>query len=628
MPITKLRPSYAFTQERLEQLKQVVPEAFADGKVNWDVLRGAMGEELEDEGPGAEHFGLFWPGKREARRLAGIPSKGTLVPVPGEGIAEQNTRNIFIEGENLEVLKILQKSYAARVKMIYIDPPYNTGNDTVYRDNYVEPVEEYMRRVGSLSEQGHWLTSNTRSDGRFHSNWLSMMYPRLIVCKRVLRDDGLIFISIDDNEAHHLRMLMNDVFGEENFIGLFVWQSKKGGGSDKAGVVNDQEYVICYSKSVELGGVSRISLDAQPLDKSDEKGAYRLGRELNKWGSGSRREDRPTMYFPIPGPNGEDVFPVRNDGSEGRWRWGKEKMLAIAIRGDLEFVPRPDGTYIVYEKIRSEDPRLKPFRTWLTDVGTTADGSKIVRDLFDGKKVYDFPKPVQLIDRLVQIGAEGEDDIVLDFFAGSCTTAHALLEANRAAGGTRRFICVQMPEPTPPDSEAKKIGLRTIADIGKERIRRVAARMRTEGLQEAQNQGEDAQDVGFKALRLTTSNFKHWRAYPGGSAEELQGLFDQMESPLVDGWKESDLLAEVMLIQGFPLDSQLTQHSQLGSNRILLVSSDGCPFRLFVCFDKRIAEGSIGTLKLNPEDHFVCLDTALTDVTKALLADICNLDAI
>lgn len=334
------------------------------------------------------------------------------------------------------------------------------------------------------------------------------------------------------------------------------------------------------------------------------------------------------MYFPIPGPKGEDVFPVRNDGSEGRWRWGKERMLEIAMRGDLEFVPRPDGTYIVYEKIRSEDPRLKPFRTWLTDVGTTADGSKTVRDLFDGKKVYDFPKPVQLIDRLVQIGAEGEDDIVLDFFAGSCTTAHALLESNRAVGGARRFICVQMPEPTPSDSEARKIGLRTIADIGKERIRRVAARMRAEGLQEARIQGEEAQDVGFKALRLTTSNFKHWRAYPGGSAEELQGLFDQTVSLLVDDWKEGDILTEVMLIQGFPLDSQLTQQSQLKTNKINLVYSDGCPFRLFVCLDKRIAGDSVNALKLNPEDHFVCLDTALTDVAKALLADICNLDAI
>ncbi len=249
MPIEKLRPSFTFTEDRLAELSAVVPEAFADGKINWDTLRKALGDYLEDENQ--EHFGLFWPGKREARRLAALPSKGTLVPQSGLGINEETTHNIFIEGDNLEVLKLLQKSYAGRVKMIYIDPPYNTGNDFVYPDDYSDPLEVYLQRTGQVDEAGHLLTTNSRSSGRFHSNWLNMMYPRLLLARQFLNKRGFIFVSIDDNEYHHLRLVMDEIFGQENFLANFVWQAKDTPGNDSKGVSITHNYILCYTSSQE-----------------------------------------------------------------------------------------------------------------------------------------------------------------------------------------------------------------------------------------------------------------------------------------------------------------------------------------------------------------------------------------
>lgn len=236
MPHERLRPGFVFDEERIKQLKQIAPEAFADGKINWETLKEALGNYTEEDNPEVEHFGLFWPGKKEARKLASIPSKGTLIPCPGEGVDEETTRNIFIEGENLEVLKILQKSYAGRIKMIYIDPPYNTGNDFVYEDDFKEPLEEYLRRTGQVDEEGKPMTTNTRADGRFHSKWLSMMYPRLRLARNLLRDDGLIFVSIDDNEITNLRTILNELFGEEQFQSQIVWKNKYGPGAQTKGI--------------------------------------------------------------------------------------------------------------------------------------------------------------------------------------------------------------------------------------------------------------------------------------------------------------------------------------------------------------------------------------------------------
>jgi len=387
-----------------------------------------------------------------------------------------------------------------------------------------------------------------------------------------------------------------------------------------------------YTK-LEIGSaLSRISLQAEALDKEDDKGLYRRGRELNKWGANSRREDRPTMYFPISGPNGEGVYPIRNDGAQGRWRWGKSKMHALVAKGDIEFVKRENGTYIVYEKIRSTDPRSKPYRTWLEGVGTTADGSKEVRDLFDGRKVFDFAKPVKLLKQIVRMGTSGNGDIVMDFFAGSGTTAQAVLELNREDGGERQFICVQLPESTPQDSEARKAGYRSIAEVGEELIRRVIKQMLGDtsqlALLEERDNPEDLGFLGFKVLRLGNSNFKRWRDYQGDDLAQLEDLFDRIETPLLDEWMPADLLTEVLLLQGFPLDSSIMALDAFARNKVLRVSSGVCAHTLYVCLDPEVADGTVDRLALNPEDMFVCLDSALSDEGKQRLADMCNLQTI
>ncbi len=323
---------------------------------------------------------------------------------------------LLVESENFQALNLLQERYREQVKCIYIDPPYNTGGDGfLYKDSYQ------------------------------HSSWMTMMEGRVRASREVLSDNGVIFASIDEHELHNLRILFGSLFEEENFVGDFVWQSKKGGGGDVGTVVTDHEYIPCFRKTNDPYALSKLPVEAEQLDLTDEKGKYRRGRELNKWGAGSRREDRPTMYFPIPGPDGEDVYPFRNDGAEGRWRWGKKRMLEIVKHGDVDFVKRSNGTYIAYEKIRSADPRLKPYRTWLTDVKTTADGSKTVREIFGGK-AYDFPKPVELLKHLISIGINDNEQLVFDFFAGSGTTGHAVIDLNREDGGDRRYVLVEMGE--------------------------------------------------------------------------------------------------------------------------------------------------------------------------------------
>jgi len=629
MAIEHLKQGFSIDQERLKLLEQVIPEAFVDGKINWETLKEVLGEYLEDDAPGAEHFGLKWHGKRETRRLASLPSKGTLIPVPEEGTNEGSASNVFIEGDNLEVLKLLQKSYASRIKMIYIDPPYNTGNDFIYKDNFTENLDNYLSLTNQVDEEGRHLTTNPRSDGRFHTNWLNMVYPRLRLARNLLSNDGVIFVSIDDNEFHHLRIVMNEIFGDENFIGVFNWQSKKGGGGDSGGVVRDQEYIICFSKDSEYGPLSRVMVTAEVLNEIDKKGTYRRSRELNKWGSNSRREDRPTMYFPIPGPSGEDVFPIRNDGTEGRWRLGKEKMFSIVKRGDADYVRRDDGTYIVYEKVRSSEPRTKPFRTWLPDVGTTADGSKVVKELFKGKKVFDFPKPVDLIKKLVSIGTTNEEEhIVLDFFAGSATTAQAVIEKNREDGGNRKFIMVQLQEPCPKDSEGFKASYKSISDISKDRIRKIYARIREEMASQLPLEEQEI-DLGFKVFCLKSSNVKVWKDYKGDDVQELQTTFLDFQTPLIEGWKESDVVTEITLIEGFPLDCRITHLIQFESNRVLIVESGFVEHRLFITLDARITDETIQQLQLSrSEDIFICLDSALTDEVKLQMADTCNIKTI
>lgn len=332
------------------------------------------------------------------------------------------------------------------------------------------------------------------------------------------------------------------------------------------------------------------------------------------------------MYFPVPGPNGEQVFPIRNDGTEGCWRWGKKKMHDIVERGDVEYTRRPDGSYVVYEKIRSTDPRMKPYRTWLVDVGTTADGSKTVKELFGGLNVADFPKPLALMEHLVSLGTTSENDVVMDFFAGYSTTAHATLEYNRKYSTSHSFICVQLPEPTPKKSEAFKAGFHTISELSQERIRRVAAQMQVEDIGRLDMHPDE--DLGFKCYRLGRSHFRSWQAYAGTELDELETLFTASESPLMEGWDPQALLVEVMLLEGFPLDSRVRQLPKPTNNTAWLVTSDACAHNLTVCLDKNMSVDAVVDLDLRAEDVFICLDCALSDEVKMQLTDQCNLKVI
>lgn len=624
MPIKKLRPSFAFTEDRLAQLKAIVPEAFADGKINWEALKQALGEFLEDESPEAEHFGLFWPGKREARRLATLPSKGTLVPAAGEGVDEDKTRNIFIEGENLEVLKLLQKSYAGRIKMIYIDPPYNTGNDFVYKDDFKEPLEEYLRRTGQADENGKLLTTNAKAGGRFHSNWLNMIYSRLVLARQLLCEDGVIFASIDDNEVHNLRLLLNEIFGEENFVAQLVWKKKYTGGKHAKHYVDLHEYLLVYARGT--GTLDEVLIDRPENEKlkfdlSDEhvltRGKYYI-RPLK-----SNLAPRPTLVYPITMP----------DGSQAKTQWmiARDTFDRFLADGRVEFRQKRDGTYQIYRKYYEKDNDGKIKVPTIIEVSSNNDAKAELKELFqieEGRdNVFYTAKPSELFKYLFKPLLQRED-FLLDFFAGSCSTAHAVLELNREDGGNRRFIMVQLPEPTPDDSPARKAGYETIAEIGKERIRRVIAKMKKESNGESSSKRETPEDLGFKVFKLARSNFKAWQDYDGENIQELEMLFDQAETPLVKGWKEDDLLTEIMLQQGFPLDSKITRQTGFKSNKVKLIESEACAHRLFVCLDPKIKEDAIKHLELRIEDIFVCLDSALTDQAKMRLADVCNLKVI
>lgn len=558
-----------------EKLKAVFPQCFVEGKLDIDKLLSLCGEYIDND---FEKYKFEWKGKSECLRIAGKRSTGTLRPCVEESVDFENTNNLYIEGDNLEVLKLLQTAYYRKVKMIYIDPPYNTGNDFVYEDDFKDPLAKYKEITSQTTK------SNPETMGRYHTNWLNMMYPRLRLAANLLRDDGVIFISIDDNEVDNLKKICNEVFGEENFIAQITREAIKGGSQSKYIRVT-HDYVLIYSKNindVEFGGVE---VEGRTLNLQDDKGAYAKGRELNKWGAGSRREDSPSMYFPIKGPNGEDVYPIRNDGTEGRWRLGKEKMHKKVSDGDVIFEKRADGTYIVYEKIRDDSNREKQFISIFKDEYINAKGTEEIKKLFQIEKSYfDYAKPVNLVNDLILMSKVSDDDIVLDFFSGSATTAHAVMQLNAEDGGKRQFIMVQLPEVTDEKSEAFKAGYKNICEIGKERIRRAGAKIK--------EQNADV-DVGFKVLKLDTSNLVEWDDTPLASTDtaDLFNRMDGMIESIKKGRSELDVVYEVMLKLGIPATYQVFENN-LNGRKVYSIGDDGL---ILICLD-----GSNGGI--TPED--------------------------
>ena len=590
--------------ENIKRIGELFPNCLTEVKdekgrpqvaIDFDQLRQELSKNIV-EGP-EERYQFTWPDKRNAIRLANAPTTDTLRPCREESVDFDNTQNLYIEGDNLQVLKLLRENYLGKVKMIYIDPPYNTGNDFVYNDNFDQDKQEYVHNSGQYDEDGHQLVTNTESNGRFHTDWLNMIYPRLKVAKDLLSEDGVIFISIDDCELKNLENMCNEVFGESNKIATITREAIKGGSKSK-NIREVNDYVLCYARNydnIEFGGIEGESFE---FKLEDEYGKYAKGRELNKWGAGSRREDSPSMYYPIPGPNGENVYPIRNDGSEGRWRLGKEKMFALLKEHNAIFEMRDNGTYIVYEKIRDNTPKIKQFTTLFRDEYINARGTEEIKSLFNVERaIFDFSKPTRLVKDLT-ILADAKETIILDFFSGSATTAHAVMQLNAEDGGKRKFIMVQLPETTDEKSEAYKAGYKNICEIGKERIRRAGKKIKEESPLTTQDL-----DTGFRVLKLDSSNMQDVYYTPAEFNER-----DLFEDNIKSDRTEEDLLFQTMIELGIELSAKIEQ-TQIAGKTVWNVS-DGY---LMACFDEAVNETTITEISKQQPYYFVMRDKSLAN---------------
>ena len=620
--VTKTTPN--ITEEQVERLKAIFPECVTEGKIDFEMLRATLGDAGALAGQDAYTF--TWAGKQDAFRAIQTPSAAALRPAPDESIDFDNTHHIFIEGENLEVLKLLYKSYFGRVKLIYIDPPYNTGHDFVYRDDYREPRRAYLEKTGQVDAAGNLLTSNPETSGRYHSAWLSMMYPRLFLARQLLRDDGVIFVSIDDHEVHNLRLLMNEIFGEENFIAQLIWKSRQF--TDARAVTNvstDHEYILVYAKQsgFRFRGIERDESKFSNPD-NDPRGPWMSRSILGL----ATTQQRPNLHFDIVDPEtGISYSPPPDTG----WRYARERMESLIGDGRILFPSSPDGR-----------PREKKFRadllneyislpTIIADV-FTADGTSEIRDIF-GFQAFDFPKPSEIVRRLVE-QATSKDDLVLDFFAGSGSTAHAVLQQNRQDGGQRRFICVQLPEALSEESEVARQGFATVAEIGKERIRRVIAKMQEPAKDDGQlslDMRETPADLGLKVFKLAPSTFRHWEPPAGQEPEALEQQLALFEGGLEAGAEPLDVIYEVILKEGYSLNAgieplALEKEKTLKVSKTFRVSSDSSSF--YICLDDEIHDATIDRLDLGRETVFICLDTALDDSKKVNLAMQCILKVI
>src|SRR5262245_31178034 len=453
--------------ERIAELKRLFPEAFADGKVDCERLKAALGEAVAEPG----RFLFTWAGRADALDVLRTPSRATLVPCPDESVSWDTTRHLFVEGDNLEVLKLLYKAYAGKVKLIYIDPPYNTGQDFVYPDDFADPLARYLQLTGQQDAEGNLLTSNPETSGRYHSAWLSMMYPRLFLARQLLRDDGVIFVSIDDHEVHHLRMLMNEVFGEENFVASVIWEKADSPRNSARQFSEDHDYLLIYSRHQDWV--------PDRLPRTDEANSIYTNPDNDPNGPWLPGDPYANHYYSkgqytITGPTGREFSPP-----PGRyWRVSEEKLRELEAQRRIWWGPTKDARPSI-KRYLSEVGDLVPRTLWRKDdVGNNRTSKNEMRDLFKDEESFDTPKPTRLIRRVLQVATSSSDsDLGPDFFAGPCTAANAILELNREDGGNRRFVMVHLPEPT----GNKKF--KTIAEIGKERIRRVIAKLNasTEG---------------------------------------------------------------------------------------------------------------------------------------------------
>ncbi len=606
--------SISIIDNRLARLCRDFPEVFREGKVDFDSLRRSLGDWVD---PGKERFGLTWPGKAECIKIIQQPSVGTLLPMPGESVAPAGTpvkkkntghdlggsQNLIIEGENLEVLKLLQKSYYGKVKMIYIDPPYNTGNEFIYPDNYREGLQDYLKYSGQVDGEGVKLSTNTESDGRYHSKWLNMMYPRLFLARNLLDEDGAIFISIDDNEVSNLRKLCNEVFGEENFVAQLIW---KNGRTAAAHFTNEHEYIVCFAKAKDKYPLFSYEGKENITERAIKRPSGKNPISQIKFPAGMDFESDDKI-FPKEFGEGEPIKVIQGifQASDGKLTndvilaaaWTMKDMIEAWIEGEtvidqkgqkvVRFFFKSNGV-LQYEK---EKGTIHPKS--IIDGITTKTGSNELMAIF-GKNVFEFPKPSELVRKITHISSK-DSGIILDFFAGSGTTAHAVMKLNAEDGGNRRFILVQLPEPAEDEYP-------TISAITRERIRRAAKAIAQEREGKLDLDGHGPLDLGFRAYKLTTSNFKPWVGDPAqvrSVTEQLNAFADNV----LDGRNENDILAEIMLKSGKDLSMPVEKLS-LARKTVYSVAEG----TLLVCLDRALTLEVIEAMVERNPEQIVCLE--------------------
>jgi len=548
-------------RENTEKLKELFPEVFSEGKIDFQKLEEELGE-FTNTNP--ERYNFTWAGKREAKKIAQTPSTGTLRPAKEESKDWDTTQNLYIEGDNLEVLKLLQKSYHKRVKMIYIDPPYNTGKEFIYPDNYHDNLDTYLKYTHQKGEDGKKFSVNADTSGRYHTNWLIMMYPRLKLARNLLKDDGVIFISIDDHEVANLRKLCDEIYGEDNFIATISWR-RQDGQTNIGNLARVKEYILVYGKNehLNLGRLPLSDKAKKDYQYKDKKGLYGRGR--------LREPVRGRYHYELISPQGTIAL--------GPWLISEEEFRKLE-QGELVHWPENGGS--PRRKIYLRDMLKKgqiPNDFWGIEFGTNQRASLELESLFK-RRIFDFPKPVSLLSNLINIGSLTSTDIILDFFSGSAATAHAIMKLNSEESGNKQFIMVQLPEETDEKSEAYKAGYKNICEIGKERIRRAGEKIK------ADNPDKDLSnlDIGFKVFKLDSSNIKEWDS----DFDNLEkNLLDSVENIKSDRTQE-DLLYEILLKYGLDLTLPIEEKT-IDSKKVFVIGFGA----LVVCLDDDITTDTV-----------------------------------
>lgn len=605
--------SLNISEQRKQELKQLFPNAFTETKndqgdvvetLDFERLKAELGEFSEIYDNRRERYGMDWPGKRDCLRLIQEPSTATLKPCREESVDFDTTENLFIEGDNLEVLKLLQKSYYGKVKMIYIDPPYNTGKEFIYPDNFSESLDTYLEYAGLKETEGEgrkW-SSNSQNEGRFHTKWLNMMFPRLYLARNLLKEDGVIFISIDENEVENVRRMCDEIFGEENFISTIIWEKRYSPQNAVKWFSESHDFVIVYARNKLnwypnlLERSAEMNARYQNLD-GDPRGDWKPENATAQGGHGTQ-----SQFYELTAPNGK-----KHTLPNGRcWLYTEDVYLKMVEDNRIWFGESGNNVPAIKRFLTEVKQGTACQTIWkYTDVGHNQEAKKEVNSLFPEAAVFDTPKPTRLVSRMLKV-ATGEDDIVLDFFSGSGTAAHAVMQQNVEDKGGRKFIMVQLPEICEETSEAFKVGFKTIADISKERICRAAKKIKNEKGSLLDFDEQKNLDLGFKVLKLNQSNFKQWQAPEKDISDEK--LIEQLElnvDHIDPNATQEDLLYELLIKAGV-MPTESIEQVELANHKLFSVAEDS----LLVHLDNEINQDLIDAVIKKAPGQFICLDKA------------------